>query len=231
MDDLSREHPDLEPYFDGPEGNLPERVRQHLADCDACSSELASLTRLRARARLLPAEIRPSRDLWPAIATRVAGPASAAEAGVTPIRRPAARAGSAPRWHSLAAAAVVLVVISATATAVLLRGSDDEPMAVVASPPAEARPAGLAAFASADVEYRHTVETLEAELDARRGELSPTTVAAVEQNLAIIDNAIAEARRALAADPTSADLPLLLSGVYRRKVELLRQAVDLSARS
>jgi hypothetical protein len=56
-------------------------------------------------------------------------------------------------------------------------------------------------------------------------------VATIEKNLQIIDQAIAESRAALARDPNNPDLPLMLSGVYQTKVELLQHAVQLSSRT
>ena len=214
MDDLSLEHPDLEEYFDAGPGIMPAAVREHLARCRSCAEGLAELAELRNLARQLPQELRPPRELWTGISARIAGQSSPRPPTVTGSRtgaRPVRRA----MWPSLAAAAVVLIVVSSGVTAFLLRGAAG----------------GAASPVATSQEYRYTVETLEAELAARRSTLSPVTIQTVEQNLAIIDEAIAEARRALAADPMSADLPLLLSGVYRQKVELLRQAVDLAARS
>jgi hypothetical protein len=95
-------------------------------------------------------------------------------------------------------------------------------------PPATARPVGaLAAFRQSE----GTVETLKDEYERRRSSLSPETVATIEKNLEIVDHAIAEARAALAKDPSNPDLPLLLSGVYRQKAELLQDAVALQTRS
>ena len=88
-----------------------------------------------------------------------------------------------------------------------------------------------AAFAPTEVEYQDAVAALYAELRATRGNLSPETIATVDANLRIIDEAIAESRAALRADPSNARIPLLLSGVYRKKVELLQHAVRLSART
>lgn len=233
MDDLTLEHPDLEELFDAG-GPLPPRVREHVAGCRQCTVELATLAELRRAARALPESIAPGRDLWTGIAERIER--SAEGGGETATVHPLRRAGRAGWWTPgvvrLAAAAVVLVVLTAALTARFV-GSDEAPLAAAGGPtdPAAPGPVGLAAFAAAEPEYESTVAALEAELEARRASLSPVTIQIVEQNLAIIDQAIEEARRALAQDPTSRELPLLLSGVYRQKVELLQQAVELTARS
>jgi anti-sigma factor RsiW len=220
----------VDEYLDGSLDRVGIReVEDHLEGCPACREELGQITALRRQARSLPREVATSRDLWPAIAARIAASESAEPAPVhdiSPRRRPVVP------WGWLAAAAVILVVVTSGATALLLRGPlTGRPGPVASAESPQARPAGLAAFASAAAEYEYTVATLEAELEARRGHLQPETIAAVEENLAIIDLAIAEARAALAADPSSVDLPLLLSGVYRQKVELLQRAVELTART
>lgn len=107
-----------------------------------------------------------------------------------------------------------------------------------ASPAAAARPAAsgslpasLAAFQAGDADYRGAVETLHTAFRQQRGRLSPETVATIERNLGIIDQAIAESQAALRADPSNPEIPLLLSGIYRKKVELLQHAVQLQSRT
>src|SRR3989442_1052029 len=75
-----------------------------------------------------------------------------------------------------------------------------------------------------------TLEELEGALveGRRTGRLDSTTVRILERNLATIDTAIAQARRALAADPGSAYLNHHLADTMRRKLELLRQATALT---
>jgi hypothetical protein len=73
------------------------------------------------------------------------------------------------------------------------------------------------------------VAELEAALAANKGQLESTTVKVINQNLAIIDQAIDQARQALAADPGSSYLSNHLAGALRQKVELLRRVTGLSA--
>lgn len=225
---------DLDNYHDGA---LPAAasalVEAHLAACAACRAELESLAALSERARRLPAEVAPARDLWPEIAARIPAGQDASDRSVVAIDfQPARRNVVRTRWLA-AAAAIVLVVISSATTAYFMRHGSEQRLATgsAAVQPLPSAQVGLAAFEPAEDEYLYAVTVLEAALEAGRDRLLPETVVAVEENLAIIDRAIAEASQALAADPTSAELPLLLSSVYRRKIELLQQAVDLSARS
>jgi len=224
------------------DGALPpaerEPLLEHLEGCAACRAELEGLRALRAATEALPREIAPPRDLWPQIAARLGereGRAGAAGATVVAVDfRAGSRRRGWTRWAPLAAAAVLLVVLSSGITAHLMRARGAAPLAAVrvSDPPASARPlSALVAFRPTEIEYLGTVEALQAELDTHRDELAPQTVAIIEENLRIIDQAIAEARAALERDPSNADLPILLSGVYRRKVDLLQSALQLRARS
>ncbi len=75
--------------------------------------------------------------------------------------------------------------------------------------------------------YAAAVEDLERVLSAGRGQLDTTTVRVIEQNLAVIDQAIAQAQRALLADPANLYLNTHLAETMRRKLDLLRQAATL----
>jgi hypothetical protein len=110
-----------------------------------------------------------------------------------------------------------------------------------ASRPRRATPApprsGDASLAAARSElavvssYDREIERLRAAMQQRRGELDSTTVAVIEENLALIDRAIAESRSALARDPRSGFLIQQLTNALDRKVELLRTVATLPARS
>src|SRR5262245_17961126 len=79
-----------------------------------------------------------------------------------------------------------------------------------------------------DTEYDAAVADLQRALKSGRGQLEPATVQVVEQNLAIIDQAVEDARRALAEDPSNADLSGYLLDTRRRKLDLLRHAAALA---
>jgi hypothetical protein len=87
-------------------------------------------------------------------------------------------------------------------------------------PSSEVQPAA----ATADPTYAREVADLERTLKARRGQLDPTTVKAIESNLQIIDLAATQARQALAADPSNPYLKDYLSRTMQRKVDVLKQA-------
>lgn len=68
-------------------------------------------------------------------------------------------------------------------------------------------------------------------LRERRGQLDSATVRVLERNLKLIDDAITESRAALARDPESGLLADELTRAMRRKLELLRTAAAMPARS
>jgi hypothetical protein len=76
--------------------------------------------------------------------------------------------------------------------------------------------------------YDAAIAELEGALAAGRGRLDTATVRQIEQNLAVIDRAIAQARAALAADPADAYLNHHLADTMRRKLQLLRRASTLA---
>ncbi|HKQ59029.1 MAG TPA: hypothetical protein VJY35_14280, partial [Candidatus Eisenbacteria bacterium] len=87
-----------------------------------------------------------------------------------------------------------------------------------------------ATFASLDnPRYDAAVAELERALAEGRGRLDPRTLKVVEDNLRIIDRAVAEARQAVAADPGNTWLRSHLASTMQRKVDLLRSATSLAS--
>jgi hypothetical protein len=165
-----------------------------------------------ARAQAL--EDRPPRaDLWPGVAAAI---------GATPSPR-RRFALSVPQ---LLAAGIGLMVLSGGAVAALLHLGSRAPVAAVAPglQPAMVR----SASAVSEHGYDAAIRQLEAELRSSRGQLDTTTVRVVEEKLRLIDRAILEAERALAADPANAYLTGHLTDTRMRKLDLLRHATALN---
>jgi hypothetical protein len=80
----------------------------------------------------------------------------------------------------------------------------------------------------ADAQYDAAVADLENALKTGRGRLDSSTIAIVEQNLQIIDQAINQARQALVGDPANTYLSSHLVETRRRKLDLLRRATALT---
>ena len=204
-------------------GGLPEATRRaaaaHRDHCPACRAAAAEMSSLLQRAAELPGEVEPGRDLWPAIADRIAR----RRGGRNPLR-----SHGRVRWRrvgALAAAAALLVAASSVITAALVSRR--------VAPPRPAVPAVTAAslqLAQARDTYEAARAQLLAALAARRGSLSPATLKVVNENLAIIDRAVAEMEQALARDPGNRELPALLVTAYRQEIDVLRRATGIPAR-
>lgn len=215
----------LSEYLDG---LLPDAEREslelHLVDCADCRTTLADLRRVVARAR--GATDRAPGDLWPGIAARI----GATGTPVVPIERARTRRGVLLTVPQLAAAAVLLIALSGGAAWALLAARSPAPSAPVAAAPVSGvvRTAASGLPARAELSYSTAVSELERTLAAGRGRLSPRTVAVLEANLARIDQAIADARKALAADPANAYLNAHLADAMRQKIDLLQRAAVLA---
>jgi hypothetical protein len=81
----------------------------------------------------------------------------------------------------------------------------------------------------ADAQYDAAVADLEKALTAGRGRVDASTIAIVEHNLQIIDQAINQAREALTGDPADSYLSSHLVEARRRKLDLLRRATALAS--
>lgn len=211
-------------------------VDAHLAECEHCRAVLTDLTALRGAATAWrDAEVTPPADLWPGIAARLSGPREIAP----PVAPLAATPASAPRtaWYQrrwsvglpeLALAATLLAALGGT----LLwpRVTPSAPAADVMAPiiaEADAFDSGAAQVTPvnfADAQYDAAVVDLERVLREQRDRLDPRTVVVLERNLRVIDEAIREAREALATDPANALLNAHLAGARQRKLDLLRRA-------
>ena len=234
----------LSDYLDG---ELPadERyaVESHLAGCDECAAVLEDLRRVVARAQSLPP--RPPRaDLWDSVSARIEprGRISRVTSlpSLTPFTAKAPRRISITLPQALAASIVIALVSSALAVKVLapapLPATSIASFAAApppAPPPPSATPAQpddaqIATVSFADAQYDAAVADLESAVKKGRGRLDANTIAIVEHNLQIIDQAIDQARQALAADPANAYLSSHLFEARRRKLDLLRRAAALS---
>jgi hypothetical protein len=84
---------------------------------------------------------------------------------------------------------------------------------------------------SVDASVDPLVAGLRSALRENRAQLNDSTVRILEKNLAIIDSAIAEARRALDADPNNNYLNHHLADVVRRRADLLRRVSSIGVRT
>jgi anti-sigma factor RsiW len=212
----------LSEYVDGDlTADERSRVETHVDTCAECRAVVADLRQLTAAASRLP-ESAPDRDLWSGIAPRIG--ATQRTASVTPFRR-----RFSFTMPQLAAAGIALMLASGGLVYVLR----PEPPAVTAtSSPGEIDPAGaVRPVALVDPQFDGAVADLERTLEAGRGRLDPETVRVLEHNLAAIDTAIEQCRRALEADPANSFLNSHLVSARQRKLALLRRATALTTGS
>ena len=203
---------ELRTQFDAYVGGTldPARSRAlevHLEECPSCAAYLERHEPPVAEQATLSLSVAPAQDLWPGIQTRLAP------------RRGLWRRVSLPNW-ALAAAAIVLIAVSSGVTALVLSGR----------PPATAV-ARSETLTPLEGQYASAAAELGAELDRVRTRLAPATVQVIERNLAVIDSALAETRRALAKDPNNAALERLVIAAWQQKMDFLRRATALSTES
>lgn len=196
----------------------------HLRECVGCRAVLTDLQALVASAPGYAGRA-PDRDLWPGIARAIDA------SRLVPL--PARRATRTHRFSlpQLIAASVAFAVLGGGSAWLMLRA--DRPASSVASVTVPS-PGGMiltraSKAAQADSAYDLAVADLQQVLAEGRGRLDTATVRVIEDNLAIIDRAIAEARAAIERDPANAFLKNAMAANMRRKLDLLHRASDAIA--
>ncbi len=189
----------LDDYLDG---TLPaEQVRQveeHLAGCEKCHREVAFNRSLISSARAMPRSILPAKDLWGGIEPRLP---------TRPrfVALPAAGRGLRSPWFQLAAAVALLIAGATLATLYQRRATPS-------------------AFALEQQRYVQATADLARKLADDPAQLSASTRAVVERNLAIVDQAIKEAEAALTSDPGNTELEQMVLARYAQRLDLLKRA-------
>jgi hypothetical protein len=217
-------------------------VDGHLRGCPDCTTVLNELKGVVARAQAA-APHPPQAALWAGIAERLEADVACWPAQVMPVatRQPRRITFTLPQ---LAAAAVLLAAVSsglawrlADRSGTASRPIGSEPVSAIATlerdlsgertgAPGDAR---VEMVGLADPQYDAAVADLEKALKDGRGRLDASTIAIVEHNLQIIDQAIAQAREALVGDPANSYLSGHLVEARRRKLDLLRRATALAS--
>lgn len=234
-------------------------AEHHALACAECGSLLADLRKLRIDAANLPS-LTPSRELWAGIEARIATPvveigASDRASRHTPRSWIWGTAAAAAlviatagvthlltrRMYQPQTVASVTPVTPVTPSATIPSRpdtSDDRTSSngAAQSPVPSQGPQPRAqlvsrAKPSAQDTYDSEIARLRAVVRDRRSRLDPATLAVIEKNMTVIDDAIAQCKAALRRDPASRFLMQSLNSALDTKVELLRTAASLPART
>ena len=197
-----------------------KELESHLQSCVACREILDDLRAVVSRAGALE-DREPDFDLWPGVREAI-GSRKAVELDTR--RTPARRFSFS--LSQLVAAAASLVLLSSGAAWFLSQpnANEDNIAAGEVPPPVEIQPIGFDRKGRAD----SAITQLERILEEERGQLDTATVRILTQNLALIDRAIGQARKALESDPNNPYLNDHLARTMRKKIEVLRRADDLA---
>ena len=200
-------------------------IETHLAACAECRTTLAELRAVARLARNLP-DTPPLADLWPGVSARLDPRPS-----VIPFRRTLSKRFTFT-LPQLVAAGLALMVLSGGMVWIARQGDPRTSLpAIVATteaPTSEPESPPIEAVSFADAQYDQAVADLAKALDAGRTRLDPETVRIIEENLASIDVAIDQARKALRNDPANVYLNNYFAASRNRKLALLRRASALA---
>ena len=166
--------------------------------------------KLMADAAKLARAIAPEQDLWPGIEAAIARPRRS--------RKP---------YFAQAAAVLLLVGGSSFVTYTVM---DSDPV-IVERPVDSNLEVEQAAYADPfelSSGYHRARTSLQAHMDQELARLAPDARAGVEQNLAIIREAIAQINAALEREPGNALLQELLLKTYREELEVMRKVGGLA---
>ena len=195
-------------------------IDAHLAGCRECAVTLDELRAVAAKARALP-PTPPQNDLWPGVEARLSR-----QGDVRPFRPRMTRRISFT-LPQLVAAGLALMVLSGGAVWLSRIGGRATSLPPVAAERGTPTPGDVSPVLFADPRYDDAIADLQQSLQAGRAKLDPETVRVLEANLAVIDRAIEQSRRALADDPMNVYLNGHLAAAKKRKLALLRRASAL----
>ena len=217
----------IQEMVDGTIGSIRRaELEMHLVQSDACRALLEDLRKIHDAAAALPVIEAPDRA-WLQIAGRLRQ-----EGRITEHVPAAARRRSIGVW--LAAAAAIVI---AAGTAIVMLVPRTPPATQTAGTHA-ATPAGTAAptpsveevqskVDAAQAQFETAISELEKVAKANQQALDPGTSATIEKNLNILDDAIAQNRAAVKAEPTSVAARETLFEALRQKVTLLQDTISL----
>jgi hypothetical protein len=206
------------------DGEELRAAQTHLVHCSACRTVAGDLRRIAGAAGGL-GDIPPGRDLWPGIEERLGGAGEAGSRRADPTERRAARRPGLALSVPQLAAAVLLIALSSLVTTAVIRGpsAGSAPLGPAHSP----TPGVAGVDAAAPPALADEVEALTRAVREGGAGLDPRTRRILEDNLAVIEGAIDDARRALVQDPANPFLEEHLARAWQRKLAYLREAAGI----
>jgi hypothetical protein len=189
---------------DAADGSLdPTRMaiaEAHMTECAECREDVAHLRTLLVRVKHGTAAA-PS-DAWPEIRARLVRGKSA------PARF--------PQWALIAIAASIAMFFA-------WRGLSRAPSAERRDSQVE-----LTAISDSTKAYQEQIADLQADLQLTRAMMRTETASAIDRDLKICDQAIAELNEAAKRDPNNLAIRQLLADSYRRKLDVLKRVNNAS---
>lgn len=217
----------IQELADGTLGPLRRaELQQHLDECPACRRLAGDMRRIRELAQSLDRPAPPDR-VWLQVAGRLRQEGR--------IAAPTPRAVPSRRFMPLAIAASLLVVVGASVYWLYPRSTAAPSQGAHATPE---QPPGNAAqmdavqgveaeFRLAEQHLQNGIAKLEEAIKGENTAIDPQTAATLQKSLQAIDQAIAESRAALRAEPQNALAYHSLFDALRKKVTVLQDTIAL----
>jgi anti-sigma factor RsiW len=192
-------------------------LEKHLERCDACRDDVARLRDVLTQYRSRPLSPRADDDdLWTSIKSHIERDKVVRLGAVEPAPSVRRRRLSARHVATLIGIAAGIIL-----TIIMLRPSHRIAVDVTAS---AADTAGLRLVADSVKAYEDEARILLNRLELERAMLRPDAASAIDRDLKVIDQAIAELQIAIKNDPQNRALRQLLASSYRQKIDLLKRA-------
>jgi anti-sigma factor RsiW len=208
-------HPDdilLNEFVDrtlGPDGHA--EIEGHLEGCDRCRELVTYLRELKtAAAALGAAEPPPPPHVWRRIQDAVESDR---------------RVPGTPWWSWLATTAALAMVVAAGVR--FMSHRDVQPAPAAAGGGRVTAETVESELRQAEAHYENAIKGLEQIANTEQGSLDPATAATLQQNLAVIDQAITESRAAVRAQPNNEPAQASLFEGFKAKIAFLQDTVAL----
>src|SRR5688572_2794868 len=217
----------IQELVDGTLGSIrAAELEQHLDGCAACRAFAADMQRIHDLGGSLD-RLAPPAGVWLQVAGRLRQEGRVKDA-------PAPAKGRQSRYAVLAIAAGLLIAIGASLVGLLpvLQSGAGTDQASVEQPAGNPSEGGSVQsiedhFRIAEQHMQAGIAKLEEAARADESVIDPQTAAMLKKNLEMIDQAIAESRAALRAEPQSTIARDSLFNALRRKVALLQDTIAL----